>query len=52
MQQYRIGMVAAEFNFEVTSLMIERAKAEVLKRNGGSYTCPLPDSVAPPLDTY
>ena len=28
MQQYRIGMVAAEFNFEVTSLMIERAKAE------------------------
>ena len=32
--------------------IIERAKAEVLKRNGGSYTCPLPDSVAPPLDTY
>ena len=28
MKEYRIGMVAAEFNYEVTSLMIERAKAE------------------------
>ena len=28
MKRYRLGMVAAEFNFEVTSLMIERAKAE------------------------
>ncbi len=28
MKEYRIGMVAAEFNFEVTSLMIERARAE------------------------
>jgi len=28
MRRYKIGMVAAEFNFEVTSLMIERAKAE------------------------
>ena len=28
MKEYKIGMVAAEFNFEVTSLMIERAKAE------------------------
>ena len=28
MRKYKIGMVAAEFNFEVTSLMIERAKAE------------------------
>ena len=28
MKKYKIGMVAAEFNFEVTSLMIERAKAE------------------------
>lgn len=28
MKAYKIGMVAAEFNFEVTSLMIERAKAE------------------------
>ena len=28
MKKYRIGMVAAEFNFDVTSMMIERAKAE------------------------
>lgn len=28
MKEYRIGMVAAEFNYEVTSLMIERARAE------------------------
>ena len=28
MKEYRIGLVAAEFNYEVTMLMIERAKAE------------------------
>ncbi len=28
MKKYKIGMVAAEFNFDVTSMMIERAKAE------------------------
>lgn len=28
MKGYRIGLVAAEFNFDVTSMMIERAKAE------------------------
>ncbi len=28
METYRIGMVVAEFNYEVTSLMMERAKAE------------------------
>ncbi|MBR0306452.1 MAG: amidohydrolase, partial [Lachnospiraceae bacterium] len=32
--------------------VIEAAKKEVTKRNGGKYTCPLPDSVLPPLDTY
>lgn len=32
--------------------VIEAARAEVAKRNGGHYTCPLPDSVQPPLDTY
>lgn len=32
--------------------VIEAAKEEVAKRNGGHYTCPLPDSVQPPLDTY
>ena len=28
MKKYKIGMVAAEFNFDVTSMMIERARAE------------------------
>ncbi len=32
--------------------VIEAAKKEVQKRNGGHYTCPLPDDVLPPLDTY
>lgn len=32
--------------------VIEAAKAETKKRNGGHYTCPLPDSVKPPLNTY
>ena len=27
-KKYKIGMVAAEFNFEITSLMIQRAEAE------------------------
>lgn len=32
--------------------VIEAAKKEVTKRNGGKYTCPLPDEVLPPLETY
>ncbi|MCL2711900.1 MAG: 6,7-dimethyl-8-ribityllumazine synthase [Methanomassiliicoccaceae archaeon] len=28
MKKYKLGMVAAEFNFDITSMMIERAKAE------------------------
>ena len=32
--------------------VIAAAKEEVRKRNGGEYTCPLPDSVKPPLDSY
>lgn len=32
--------------------VIEAAKKEVTKRNSGKYSCPLPDSVLPPLDTY
>ena len=28
MKAYKIGMVAAEFNFDVTSMMMERAKSE------------------------
>ena len=32
--------------------IMEAAKKEVLERNGGSYSCPLPESVKPPLETY
>ena len=32
--------------------IIEKAKAETLKRNGGKYECPLPDDVMPPVGTY
>lgn len=32
--------------------VIEAAKKEVARRNGGKYTCPLPDEVLPPLETY
>jgi 6,7-dimethyl-8-ribityllumazine synthase len=28
MKKYKLGMVAAEFNYDITSMMIERAKAE------------------------
>lgn len=31
---------------------IQRAKEETLRRNGGSYVCPLPDSVEPPIGSY
>lgn len=31
---------------------IERAKAELLVKNGGKYNCPLPEYVQPPLDNY
>lgn len=32
--------------------VIEKAKAVVLKQNGGAYECPLPDSVKPPIGRY
>jgi len=32
--------------------LIEKAKAEVLDKNGGRYECPLPDYVKPPINTY
>jgi len=32
--------------------VIEKAKAELLKKNGGKYTCPLPDYVVPPIGKY
>jgi len=32
--------------------VIERAKAIVLRRNGGGYTCPVPDDVSPPVGRY
>ena len=31
---------------------IKAAKAELLKKNGGSYKCPLPDYVKPPIGRY
>ena len=31
---------------------VAKAKEEVRERNGGHYTCPLPDEVQPPIDTY
>ena len=32
--------------------MIQKAKEETLKRNGGRYHCPLPDYVRPPVGKY
>ena len=32
--------------------LIEQAKREVREKNGGKYTCPLPDYTKPPIDTY
>lgn len=32
--------------------LIEQAKAETLRKNGGKYECPLPDSVNPPVGKY
>ena len=31
---------------------IQKAKKSVLQQNGGSYQCPLPDDVKPPIGTY
>ncbi|MBQ3411627.1 MAG: amidohydrolase [Oscillospiraceae bacterium] len=32
--------------------LIEKARQELLRKNGGKYTCPLPDYVKPPIGTY
>ena len=32
--------------------LIEKARRETLQRNGGSYHCPLPDTVMPPVGRY
>lgn len=32
--------------------LIQRARAELREKNGGSYTCPLPDYVVPPIGKY
>ena len=32
--------------------LIEKAKAELKKKNGGKYICPLPDYIQPPIETY
>ena len=32
--------------------LIEKARAELYRKNGGSYRCPLPDYVTPPIGRY
>lgn len=32
--------------------LIQKAKAELLRKNGGKYVCPLPDYIQPPIETY
>ncbi|MCI2059221.1 MAG: amidohydrolase [Oscillibacter sp.] len=32
--------------------LIEKAKRELLRKNGGAYTCPLPEYVQPPIGRY
>ncbi|MBQ6482885.1 MAG: amidohydrolase [Anaerolineaceae bacterium] len=32
--------------------LIEKARKELLKKNGGKYVCPLPDYIQPPIETY
>ena len=32
--------------------LIEKAKAELKKKNGGKYVCPLPDYTMPPIGKY
>ena len=32
--------------------LIKKARAELLKKNGGSYKCPLPDYIQPPIESY
>lgn len=32
--------------------LIKKARAELLKKNGGAYKCPLPDYIQPPIETY
>ena len=32
--------------------LIEKAKEELKRKNGGKYTCPLPDYVVPPIGRY
>ena len=32
--------------------LIEKARAELIQKNGGSYRCPLPDYVEPPIGRY
>ena len=32
--------------------LIEKAKEELKRKNGGKYTCPLPDYVVPPIGKY
>ena len=32
--------------------LIDKAKEELRRKNGGAYSCPLPDYVTPPIGKY
>ena len=43
--------LAAVYTMEQPEL-IEKARQELLRKNGGKYTCPLPEYVQPPIGRY
>ncbi len=53
------GMVKAGEVMTLTAIrtmeqpdLIAAAKAELIKKNGGAYRCPLPDYIKPPINSY
>ncbi len=46
------AMVLASIRTMEQPELIEKAKAELLKKNGGKYLCPLPEYVVPPIGKY
>ncbi len=53
------GMLKAAEVMTLTALriseqpeLIQKAKEELFKKNGGAYRCPLPDYIQPPIETY
>ena len=39
-------------NVALIDEIIEKAKAELKRKNGGKYRCPLPEYVTPPIGRY